>query len=147
MKKLLVALLMLTMIFAFAACDNGGGDVDVTSDIQIDSDVPSSSETDLKLFDGLQDLPKYKEGGEIQYPWSDTTSGFWVSNASLNAMQKYGDKLVSAGWTLNESVVDYAADSNLYYTSADGTKAVQLKLMDETFIKVTVGAPEDVEGK
>ena len=39
---------------------------------------------------------------------------------------------------------DYDPEAILYYDSADGEKLLQLKLMDETFIRVTLGSMEDV---
>lgn len=142
MKKVLVALLMLAMIFAFAACNNDQGNEVSDTDIE----EPVASETDIKDYDSLNSLPKYSGAGEIQYPWEDNTSGFWVSGATIEDMQQYGEKLISDGWTLNESVADYDAAAILYYTSKDGSQALQLKLMGEEYIRVTVGAPEDVEG-
>ena len=59
-------------------------------------------------------------------------------------MKAYGEELVNDGWILNESIDDYDPEAILYYDSADGEKLLQLKLMDETFIRVTLGSMEDV---
>ena len=143
MKKLLIALLMFAMIFAFAAC---GSDNQDNNDSGNDISEPVASESDISDFDTLKALPKYKGAGEIQYPWEDATSGFWVSGAALSDMQKYGESLVNDGWVLNDKVADYNESENLYYVSADGSLEVQLKLMGDEYIRITMGAPEDIEG-
>jgi len=142
MKKILLVGLALILVLGCAACNN---DSSTGTDDNAGGETVASA-SDLSLFDSLSALPDYKGGGEVVYPWEDTTSGYWVSGASLDDMKAYGDKLVKAGWVLNDSVADYNPEEILYYTSKDDAQALQLKFMSEEFIRLTLGAPADVEG-
>jgi|WetSurMetagenome_2_1015567.scaffolds.fasta_scaffold229133_1 hypothetical protein len=142
MKKMLLICLMLLLVLSFAACDknpatdsNGSGDGDVVA-----------SESDLSLYPTASALPEYKGSGEVVYPWEDVSSGFWVQGATLDDMKSYGDKLVKNDWTLKDSVADYDPEAVLYYSSTDESQTLQLKFMGDSYIRVTVGAPADVEG-
>ena len=136
MKKAVLAIFTVAMLFVFAACGGGANGA---------AGIPAS-DTDIDLLPGLSVLPEYNGGGSIQFPWDGKTAGYWVSDAELSDMRKFAKKLKNTGWELNDSVEDYDENGILYYTSADGKSTVQLKLMGETYLRVTVGAPEQIEG-
>ena len=139
MKKLFIGCMILLTVVAFCACSNGDNQND-------GNDTQLTSDTDIADFENLSSLPEYTGAGNVVTPWDDpeATSGFWVTGANLDAMKAYGEELVNDGWILNESIDDYDPEAILYYDSADGEKLLQLKLMDETFIRVTLGSMEDV---
>ena len=142
MKKLLIGCLIAVTVLGFCACSSNDGSQQTTGD---DSQVVSSS--DISDYDTLDSLPAYKGAGTIQTPWDDpeATSGFFVAGATLQDMKDYGEQLAGDGWTLNENVDDYDPEAVLYYTSKDESKLIQLKFMGEDYIRVTMGAAENVE--
>lgn len=140
MKKLWLIGLTLLLVLSFAACNNdknsNNGD-----------DLAAVSESDIDSSPILSALPDYKGAGEIMYPDEiDDVGSFWISGASLDDMKSYGARLVKAKWTLKDTVADYDPEAVLYYASKDESQTIQLKFMGESYIRVTVGAPEAIEG-
>jgi len=134
----------IALVFAAAACQSDNADPDAgSSDIKI---TFSSSDSDISELDSLKDIPAYAGIGTVEYPWEGDTSGFWVSGSGMIDMKNYGDVLEANGWIPDRSAVDYDPDLKIYYRSADSERMIQLKLMDDIFIRVTVGTPDKVNG-
>ncbi len=134
MKKALVICLVLVMVVALAACANNNGN---------NGDLPEASGTDIQHFPALTALPEFKGTGTVQFPAeSEDYSYFWVTATDLDAMKAYGATLEKQGWTLDETVANYDAESILYYTKGDDI--VQLKFLSGNAIKVTIGNPDVV---
>ena len=140
MKKLWLIGLTLLLVLSFAACNTD-------KNTNNGDDSATASESDIGSFPILSALPTYKGAGEILNPDElNDVGSFWIAGATLDDMKSYGAKLVKAKWTLKDTVEDYDPEAVLYYTSKDESQTIQLKFMGDNYIRVTVGAPEAIEG-